>query len=281
MKHLYSTLIGLVTLVITSCGDYVAVQKTPDQDYKYEAAKQYYVEGHYNKAITILEPIISTYKGTDRGEESLYMLAMSNFKTKFYDAAAVYFKKYYDSYPKGLYTEEAMYYSAKSKQLGSPEPRLDQTDTYGAVSEFSDFLDAYPQSKYRDDVVNQIFELQDKLVEKEYLNAKLYYDLGSYFGNCTNGGSNYQACIITAENAIKDYPYSKRREALSILILRAKFELAEQSVDEKKTERYNATIDEYYGFASEYPESDFMPKAKQIFEAAKKYASEEYLNEAQ
>ena len=116
-----------------------------------------------------------------------------------------------------------------------------------------------------------IFALQDKLVEKEYLSAKLYYDLGSYFGNCTNGGSNYQACIVTAENALRDFPYSTRREEFAILILRAKFELAEQSVEDKKEERYHNALDEYYGFTNEYPESKYMEEAQTLFKKAENY----------
>lgn len=58
---------------------------------------------------------------------------------------------------------------------------------------------------------------------KDYLAAKLYYDLGSYTGNSTYSttGNNYLSCIVTAQNALKDYPYTKMREDLSILVLRA------------------------------------------------------------
>ena len=119
------------------------------------------------------------------------------------------------------------------------------------MTEFQNFLEEHPNSSYREEVQRLIFDLQDVLVEKEYLSAKLYYDLGSYFMNCSNGGSNYQACIITAQNAILDYPYTKRREDLSFLILKAKFELAEKSVESKKEERYRGAIDEYYGFTDE------------------------------
>ena len=82
-----------------------------------------------------------------------------------------------------------------------------------------------------------MFDLQDKLIRKEYLNAKLYYNLGSYFGNCTNGGNNYEACIITAQNALNDYPYSNLREDFAILVMKSKFELAQMSVESKS---YNA-----------------------------------------
>ena len=210
-------------------------------------------------------------KGTEKGEESLYLLAISNLKARNYDAAATFFKKYYQSYPKGLFTEEARYNCGKSLYMDTPEPKLDQTDTYEAVTKFQNFLEVYPTSTYREDVHNKIFELQDKLVEKEYLSAKLYYDLGSYFGNCTSGGSNYQACIVTAENAIKDYPYTSKREDFAILILKAKFDLAAQSIEVKKEERYHNAIDEYYGFTNEFPESKFMKEAQQLFEKAKKY----------
>lgn len=271
MKQLFLIIPYCILLFVTSCSDYTKVQKTTDYVYKYEVIKQYYAEGQYNRASLLLQDVVPMLKGTEKGEESLYLLAISNLKARNYDAAATFFKKYYQSYPKGLFTEEARYNCGKSLYMDTPEPKLDQTDTYEAVTEFQNFLEVYPTSTYREDVHNKIFELQDKLVEKEYLSAKLYYDLGSYFGNCTSGGSNYQACIVTAENAIKDYPYTSKREDFAILILKAKFDLAAQSIEAKKEERYHNAIDEYYGFTNEFPESKFMKEAQQLFEKAKKY----------
>ena len=113
-----------------------------------------------------------------------------------------------------------------------------------------------------------IFQLQNRLVQKEYDSAKLYYNLGSYVGNCANGGSNYEASIITAENALKSYPYTSLREDLYILILRARYQLAVKSVEEKIDERFRETIDEYYGFKNEFPDSEYMKEADQIFRHA-------------
>ena len=44
------------------------------------------------------------------------------------------------------------------------------------------------------------------------------------------------------------------------MILRAKYQLAQQSVEEKRLERYRDTIDEYYGFMNEYPESKYLKR---------------------
>jgi len=257
--------------LLTACGDYSKVLKTADYDYKYEVAKQYYAEGQYNRAAQMAQDVIALLKGTEKGEESLFLLGMSHFKARNYDAATSVFRKYYQSYPKGTYAEEARFYCGKSLYESTPEPRLDQTMTYEAVTEFHDFLENYPYSHLRNDAQNMIFTLQDKLVEKEYLAAKLYYDLGDYFGNCTNGGSNYQACIVTAQNAINEYPYTTRREDFAFLILKARFDLAAQSVEAKKEERYHNAIDEYYGFTNEFPESKYAKEAAALFAKARNY----------
>ena len=104
-----------------------------------------------------------------------------------------------------------------------------------------------------------IFELQDKLVLKEFLSAKLYYNLGNYLGN------NYLSCVVTAQNALRDYPYTHYREDLSILVLKSKYEMAIYSVEDKKIERYRETIDEYYAFVNEFPESKYLKDAQKIF----------------
>lgn len=109
-----------------------------------------------------------------------------------------------------------------------------------------------------------IFALQDKLVLKELLSARLYYNLGNYLGN------NFMSCVITAQNALKDYPYTDYREELSILILRAKYEMAVNSVEDKKMDRYRETVDEYYAFKNEFPESKYLKEAERIFKDSQK-----------
>ena len=269
MKKVSIAIYCCVMLAFFSCNEYNQMLKTQDYAYKYEMAKQYYAEGQYNRASLLLQDVLSVLKGTDQGEESLYLSGLCNMKAHNYESAATIFRKYYETYPRGKYVEEARFNCGKSLYAVIPEPRLDQTDTFQAVTEFQNFIENFPDSKYRAQAQDLIFKLQDKLVEKEYLSAKLYYDLGTYIGNGTNG--NYGACIITAENAIKDYPYTSRREDFSILILRAKFKLAQFSVEQKKAERYHNAIDEYYGFVTEYPESKYMAEAKALYAKASKY----------
>ena len=255
MKKYVISLAILATLLTSCASEFNRVYKTTDNDYKYEFAKECFARGKFTQAITLLQELVTIQKGTDNAQECLYMLAMAEYCDRDYESASETFKKYYRTYPKGIYAEQAAFYIGQSLYQSTPEPRLDQTATVNAISAYQDFLDFFPESQLKAKASSRMFELTDKLVLKEYLSAKLYYNLGDYFGNCTNGGSNFEACIVTSENALKTYPFTTMREDFAVLIMKSKYELARQSVEEKKIERYRDAEDECYGFINEYPES--------------------------
>ncbi|MFR6075448.1 MAG: outer membrane protein assembly factor BamD [Phocaeicola coprocola] len=263
--------------ILSSCGEYNKVLKSTDNEYKYEAAKSYFAKGQNSKAATLLEDLALIMKGTSNAEESAYMLAMTYYNQGDYITASHYFNTYYTTYPRGTYTELARFYSGKALYLDTPEPRLDQSSTYKAIEELQMFIEYFPESDRKELTQNMIFELQDKLVEKEFLSALLYYDLGSYTGNTvySSTGNNYQAAVVTAQNILREYPYTKRREDLSILILRAKYDMAKESVPEKKEDRMRETIDEYYAFINEFPESKYKSEVERIFKDASKFVKDE------
>ncbi len=255
-------------VALTSCGEYNKVLKSTDYNYKYAYAKKAFELKKYTQAYTILQDLIPVFKGTDKAEESLYLLGLSYYENKDYVNSGSYFKQYYQLYPKGQYAELAHYYAGYGYYLDSPESQLDQSETYKAIEELQLFLDYYPKSDKVSIAQNAIFELQDKLVLKELENAQLYYNLGNYMGN------NYESSVITAKNAIKDYPYSKYKEQLEMLVLKARFKEAEQSVDEKKEERYRVVVDEYYAFINDYPDSKTRKEADNIYKIASKHVSD-------
>jgi outer membrane protein assembly factor BamD len=199
------------------------------------------------------------------------MLAMAQYCNGDFEASSVTFKKYLSSYPRGIYAESAGFYVGQSLYESAPEPRLDQTPTIGAINAYQQFLDLFPDSKLRAKAQSRLYELQDKLVTKELLSAKLYFNLGGYFGNINkNDESNYTSCIITAQNALKQYPYSRHREDFALLIMKSKFELAENSTDEKRLDRYRDAEDECYGFINEYPDSKNVRTAEKYITKCKK-----------
>ena len=271
MKKL-TLIASCVALLMTSCvNEYNQITKSGDYTLKYEYAKQCYAQGKYSRVVPLLQELVTMKKGSTEGEECLYMLAMAEFGMKDYETASEYFKKYFSSYPKGRYAENAKYYVGESLFQNAPEPRLDQSTTMTAIAAFQEYLDIFPNAHLKDQATCRLYALQDLLVEKEYKSAHLYFDLGTYFGNCTNGGNNYEACIVTAQNALKDYPYSNRREEFASLVMKSKYELAKMSVESKQLERYQDAEDECYGFINEYPDSKERSLAEKYIEKCKEY----------
>lgn len=261
-------LLLILPLLLTGCTEYSKVLKSKDVDYKFEYAKKSYDQRKYLQAATLLNEVITPLRGGPKGEEALFLLGMSYYENRDYLNSAVYFKTYYNRYPKGKYAELSRFYSGYGYYLSSPDAQLDQSNTVKAIEELQGFIDYFPRSDKVTIAQNAIFELQDKLTLKELQNAQLYYNLGNFLGN------NYRSAIITAENALRNYPYSKYREDFEMLILKSKFQEADQSVAEKKEERFRDVIDEYYSFINNYPNSKNAKEAENIFKIASRHVKD-------
>lgn len=256
-----------MSATLTGCGEYQRVLKSTDPKVKFEYAKRAFDEKKYMQSATLLEEVVGVLKGTEDAEDALYLLALSNYENHDYETAGTYFNSYYSRYPRGKYTELARFYCGYGYYLDSPDTQLDQSPTIRAIEELQAFLDYFPRSERVSIAQNAIFELQDKLTLKELENAKLYYNLGTYLGN------NFESAIIVARNAIKEYPYSKYKEDLEMLILKSRYQIANLSVEEKKTERFRDVIDEYYSFVNNFPDGPNR-EAENIFRIASRYVTD-------
>lgn len=263
---------SFATLLMSSCtSEFNKVYKYGDNEAKYEYAKEAFAIGKFMQAQNLLQELVTMKKGSDEAQECLYMLAMSQYCNQDYEAASETFKKYTTSYPRGIYIEPAYFYVGQSLYEGSPEPRLDQSPTNGSITAYQQFMDLFPDSPLRPKAQERLYELTDKLIQKEFLSAQLYYNLGNYFGNInSNEESNYTASIITAQNTLKNYPYCSLREDFMLLIMKSKFQLAENSTEEKRIDRYRDAEDECYGFINEFPDSKNVSLAEKYIAKCKK-----------
>jgi len=264
----FPLIVLVLFLTLVSCGDYQKLLKSDDAELKYSKAVEYFDKGDFMRASTLFDAIASYFKGTERSETVLNYMAKSYMGQKDYFSASEYYKTYVKTYPKGKYVIEAKYMIGYCYYLDSPDARLDQTATINAIAALQEFIELFPESERVPDANKLLDEMTDKLAYKAFLNAKLYYNLGNYMGN------NYEASVIAAQNALKNYPSTIYRQELSMLILEAKYQQAVQSIEEKRMERYRNTIDEYYNFINEFPDSKTKKQADKIFNDSKKIVKE-------
>ena len=153
-----------------------------------------------------------------------------------------------------------MYMHAYSLFLDSPEFNLDQTSSYDAINAMQIFMNSYPVSGYKNQANQIIGQLQVKLEEKAYKNALQYYKLEKY-----HGGEALKAALISFENFQKDYPDSRLNEDISFFKIECSYKLAKSSIKSRQRERLNVTINYYQYFIDNYPSSDSVRNAEDIY----------------
>jgi outer membrane protein assembly factor BamD len=256
--RLYIVLIILV--LVSSCGEYEKLLKSSDYELKKDKAKEYYAEGQYVKATELFRQIMPRYRATDEAEELNWMNAQSFYGMKDFFMAGNYYKLFIDHFPFGVHAEEAYFLAGMCDYKISPRPSLDQENTLNSIESFNIFINKFPGSIKVAEASTLIKELEDKLVNKSYLSARLYYDRGQY-----------KAAVVALNNSLKEYSDTKFREEMLFLKLNSLFLYAEKSYAIKQRERYQDTLDDYYSFMEEFPESQYSKGVEQIFEKTDGY----------
>ena len=238
----------------SACSEYQKILKSNDYELKLEKANEYYEEEDYYRAQALYEELLSIYKGTDKAEKIYYKFSYCYFNQKDYILAGYHFENFVSTYPNSKYAEECDFLSAYCYYLESPQPDLDQSNTRKAIDALQLFINKYPGSE----------KIRLKLETKSFNNAKLYYNLGEY-----------KSAVIALKNTLKDYPDTQYREELLFLILKSNFLLAKNSIEAKKIERYQTTVNEYYSLIDEYPNSKNIKEAEKIYNTSIKEIKQE------
>lgn len=247
----------LILLVLSSCGDYNKIVKSTDYEFKYKKAVEYYEDGEYVRSGTLFKELVNIYRGTTRADKIYYYYAKSMIGQKDYLMAGHYFRSLVKEFPRSEYTEEAQFMIGYCSYLLSPKPRLDQQVTQEAIDAMQLYINLYPYSERVDEANRLIDEMEDKLVFKSYLSAKLYYDF-----------ENFKAAVVALTNSLEKYPDSKYREDLKYMLLKSKYLLATRSVFQKQEGRYSSALDEYFSFIDEFPDSKYKKEIEKYYEKA-------------
>lgn len=262
IKNLSLFLLVAVFLFSTSCSKFRKIQKSDDWRVKYEAAQSYFESKDYYKSKILLEEILPIIKGTKEAEKAQFLYAYTHYHQKLFTESAFYFKTFYETYSRSANAEEAMYMHAYSLFQESPNHNLDQSSTYEAIQAIQTFINKYPSSKYVEEATGIIDQLQRKLEEKAYENAKLYYKINK---SAMNEADMYKAAIRSFENFEKDFPDSELTEEINFLKIEAQYSLAKYSFKNLQKERYNAVVESYLEFVDKYPTSKYLKNAESMY----------------
>jgi outer membrane protein assembly factor BamD len=254
MKKIELIFLFVILLLVVSCSSYDKLLKSRDYPLMYKKGLEYYDLKKHHRYTPLFEQLVPIYRGTQQADTIEFYLAKGYYNQGDYLLAAHYFDRFRQNYPRSIFTEESEYMYAYCFYKSSPRPLLDQETTNTALAAFSEFLVRYPRSERKAEVNRILVELKTKLVEKSFLSAKLYYDM-----------KEYRAAITALKNSLRQFPDSQYREEQLYMIVQASYNLADNSVPEKRRERFQNTLDEYYTLMSEYPETKYKKEAERIY----------------
>ncbi|HYC84263.1 MAG TPA: outer membrane protein assembly factor BamD [Chryseosolibacter sp.] len=249
-------LLACLTIVLGqfSCSNFRKIEKSEDWRIKYEAALNYYEKKDYYRASVLFEQILPIVRGLPEGEKVQFYLAYCQYYDRLYMLASEQFKTFSETYGRSPFAEEARYMYAYSLYRSSPNPSLDQTASIDAMIAMQEFINRYATSKFRDQAIEVITESQRKLEKKGFENAYQYYKM-----------RYYKAAVVALTNFTQNFPDSKYNEEAYYLIIDAQYELAQQSVLSKQSERYKEVVEYYKTFLDRYPQSQYLKDAEKLY----------------
>lgn len=249
----------VIALTAASCRSaFEKVRLSGDVDRIYQAANKYFEEEEYQKAQTLFELIISTYRGRKEAEDIYFKYAYTYFYLERYILASYYFDNFSQTYSTSDLREESDFMSAYSNFMLSPSYRLDQTYTQKAIEGFQLFVNTYPLSDRVEECNRLIDAMRGKLERKAFEEGKLYYNL-----------RHYQAAVQVFENMLKDFPETDEVEEIRYLIIKSAYDLADNSIVNKQPERFRDTYNRAAEYLERYPENKYRKEITKIFEDSK------------
>lgn len=260
MKNSILLYISISLVVFGACSGFEKVVKGTDYNLKYAEAKRYYDRGDFYKSQVLYDQIAPVMRGTDKADTVYFFQAMSYFKQADFLMAGHYFESFSKIYGASPFLEEADYMAAYCYYENSPRPELDQQYTNMSLQSFQKFLMRHPNSDRREEALEYIDEMREKMVEKSFISARLYFDL-----------EDYKASLVALNNSLADFPGSKHREQIMFMVFKSSYKYAEKSVFIKRKERFQTSLDDYYSFKAEFPDSKYMREANRYYSALGKY----------
>lgn len=255
IRHFWGCwLVVFVIVSLIGCrSEFEKARLSSDPEYVLEQANKYYDEGDYIKAQTLYELILSSYRGSAQAEDIYFKYAYTYYYMRQYLLAAHYFQSFANTFTYSGQREEANFMSAYSHYSMSPGFRLDQKPTKDAIAGFQEFVNTYPSSSRVEECNKLIDELRAKLEQKAFASAQLYYDI-----------RQYDAAIRSFENMLTEFPETDRAELVQFRILESAYHYAENSVFERREERYSEAVDKYRDFIRKYPDSMYRERADKL-----------------
>ena len=195
-KKVIVTLLALI-LFFFGADEALARRKRYDCAGKIARAVSRFHKKRYNDVKTILDQAKIHCSGHSSMDTALYYLGKANIETKHPVQASLEFEVLLQDFPNSPFREEAHFLLGICSYEEALSFERDQSKTRDAIREFADFIDLYQQSSFTDSAKHYLIVCQERLVKKEFMNARFYEKI-----------DQYEAAIVYYRIIIDEFPQS-------------------------------------------------------------------------
>ncbi len=236
---------------------FAKIAKSTDYDYKLKMAEKYYLNKDYNHAQQLYDDLYRVMKGSEHFEDIWYKYAYSAYYLRDYINAENLFKGFVEAFPNSPRSDEMDFMRAFTFYKQSPKFQLDQTNTTKAIGFLQAFVAQHPQSDKVKEADSLIGVCRAKLEQKDFENARLYYNL-----RATNA-AYLKAASLTFNNLLMTYPDSRFADEYKLYVIRSNYEYAVLSLEEKKKARFDQVIADCNDFIDRFPDSKLKKQVEE------------------
>ncbi len=179
---------ALAVLLLTACGQKVRVPTVGEADadkFLYDRGAEFLSKKNWINAREYFRRIIDSYPRSPYREEAKLGVGDTFVGEGRIDSlilAANEFREFLTYFPRSPRVDYAQYRLGYAQFRQMLDAQRDQTATHEAIRELKRFLDSYPDSKYRPEVLRLHREARDRLSESEFKVGQLYYRVRWYRG---------------------------------------------------------------------------------------------------
>ena len=174
VKFLY-----IFSLLFFSCASKTNSFESPIKE-KFDKGVVLFERGKYLRAQDEFTSIVIRGSGTDLGDDAQFYLAESFYYNEEYILAISEYEKLTRKMPYSPFVEEAKFKICQAYKVESPKYYHDQTYTNKALGRYQEFLDDYPNSEYRNDVIASMQSMREKLSKKVFETGILYMKMDEF-----------------------------------------------------------------------------------------------------
>ncbi|WP_132055904.1 outer membrane protein assembly factor BamD [Pseudocnuella soli] len=251
-------LVIFIAFSFVACNGVNKVLKSKDPEYKLRMAEQYYAKKKFLYAQQLYEDVIPFFKGRPEFEDIYYKYAFTAYNQQDFLNAENLFKTYLEAFPTSARSEEIEYMRAYTFYKQSAKAELDQSNTLKAMGMMQTFINTHPTSAKAKEATDIIDALRLRLEKKDFNAAQLYFDLGQF-----------RAAAVSFNSLLNAYPDTQKADEYKLMSIKSYFRLAENSVEEKRMERFEKVIEECNDFIDRFPESPLRSEVDQLITSSK------------